>query len=74
VGTLAHEQVHHDILADTPAAERQNVDRTADGPHHVVIEKGCEGGHVAVRQGIIKCLNDCAPDWTAHLAFASGYQ
>ena len=41
---------------------------------HVVIEKGREGIHVPVRQGIIKCLNDSAPDWTAHLAIASERQ
>jgi hypothetical protein len=28
-------------------AERQNVDGSADGPHHVVVKKVCEGRHVA---------------------------
>jgi hypothetical protein len=46
---VAPRQLHDEAFADALAAEGQNVDRSADGPHHLVAEKIGEGRHFADR-------------------------
>ena len=47
---------HDEAFADALAAEGQNVDRSANGPHPIVVEKVGEGRHVANRQRMVKRL------------------
>jgi len=64
------EQLHHQVLAYTATTEGKNVDRPADGPHHVVVEKARERIQVTDGQGMVKRLDngagDCTAQWTLH--------
>ena len=63
-GTVLHQQLHHAVFADAPAAERKDVDGPADGPNHVIVEVACERIHVPIGQGTVKRLDDRAGNRT----------
>ena len=60
------EQFEHDGLAAALAAERQYVDRPADGPDHVVGEIARKRLHIVVRQGLVEAFDNGARNRLGH--------